>query len=199
MSSSLSSLTSTAVHQPGFRVRVLTREAEVVEKGRAQFLCSRNLVSGHARPEFVFVLAGQLISLRRSKGQPGIGEHVNLRHARAVGVQEPEVVLRNGLALLGGLAIPLRHLGSIAFRTHAPAVGEHDLTDGVDGAKGELGINVTLIDAAAVLIFSACRRAGKMASLTGGLAPTPATPMPGRSKRRTPPMGPSETARTWKT
>ena len=44
---------------------------------------------------------------------------------------------------------------------------------------------------AAVLIPPAWRRAGKMASWTGWLAPTPATPMPGRSKRRTPPMGPS--------
>ena len=46
--------------------------------------------------------------------------------------------------------------------------------------------------AAAVLIPPTERRAGKRASLTGELAPTPATPMPGRSKRRTPPMGPSE-------
>ena len=43
--------------------------------------------------------------------------------------------------------------------------------------------------AAAVLIPPSWRRTGKMASLAGWLAPTPATPMPGRSKRRIPPMG----------
>ena len=49
-----------------------------------------------------------------------------------------------------------------------------------------------LWSAAAVRIPPAWRRAGKRASLTGGLIPTPATPMSGRPKRRTPPMGPFE-------
>ena len=53
------------------------------------------------------------------------------------------------MALPGGQPVPLRGLGRIAFRTRAPAVGEQDLTEGVEGAKGELGINVTLIGAAA--------------------------------------------------
>ena len=61
-------------------------KVDAVEKGRALFLRPRNLVGGHARLEFVFVLAGQLISLLDGKVQPGIGEHVILRHARAVGV-----------------------------------------------------------------------------------------------------------------
>ena len=65
---------------------------DAAEKGRAQFLCSRNLVGGHARLEFVFVLAGQRIPLRRGKIQPGIGDHVIGRHARAVGVHETEVM-----------------------------------------------------------------------------------------------------------
>ena len=47
-----------------------------------------------------------------------------------------------------------------------------------------------------VLIPASWRRTGKRASLTGGLAPTPATPMPGRSKRSTPPMAPNATTRT---
>ena len=69
---------------------------DAAEKGRAQFPCPRNLVGGHARPEFVFVLAGQRIPLRRGKVQPGIGDHVILRHARAVGVHETEVMLGAG-------------------------------------------------------------------------------------------------------
>ena len=148
-SSSLSPLASTAVHHPGFRARGLTGEVNAVEKGRAQFLCPGNLVGGHARPELVFVPAGQLISLLAGKVQPGIGEHVILRHAPSIGVHTPEVVLRNGMALPGGQPVPLRGLGRIAFRTRPPAVGVNDLTEGVDGAKGELGINVTLIGEAA--------------------------------------------------
>ena len=46
--------------------------------------------------------------------------------------------------------------------------------------------------AAAVLMPPAWRRAGKRASRTGWPAPTPATPMSGRLKRRKPPMGRSE-------
>ena len=45
---------------------------DAVEEGCAQFPCPRNLVGGHARPELVVVLTGQLIPLRDGKAQPGI-------------------------------------------------------------------------------------------------------------------------------
>ena len=60
--------------------------------------------------------------------------------------------------------------------------------------RGEL-VPIGEVIAAAVL-SPPWRRAGKRASRTGGLAPTPATSMPGRSKRRTPPRPPSETTVT---
>ena len=99
-------------------------EVDAVGKVRAQFLCPRNLVGGHARPEFVFVLAGQLISLLDGKVHPGIGEHVILRHAPAVGVHEPEVILGRGEPLFGGEPEPFHSFG-IAFG-HAPAVVIHE-------------------------------------------------------------------------
>ena len=53
-----------------------------------------------------------------------------------------------------------------------------------------------LWSATPVVIPPSWRRTGKRASLTGGLAPTPATPGSGCSNRSIPPMGPSETTRT---
>ena len=57
-------------------------------------------------------------------------------------------------------------------------------------------LDCRLWTATPVLMPPSWRRTGKRASLTGELAPTPATPMPGRSKRSTPPMGSSAATRT---
>ena len=57
------------------------------------------------------VLAGQLISLLDGMAQPGIGEHVILRPARAVGVHETEVILGRGEPLFGCQPIPLHSFG----------------------------------------------------------------------------------------
>ena len=110
------------------------------------------MVFGHTPAVFVHeaeVVQCLGLTLLGSLAIPAHRFGIVLRNAPPIGVHSREVVLRSGMALPSGQPVPLRGLGSIAFRTHAQAVGEHDLTDGVDGAKGELGINVTLLGAAA--------------------------------------------------
>ncbi len=50
-----------------------------------------------------------------SEGEPFIGLHVVLLHALAVGVEQVEVALREGVAAFGGLGIPPRRLGKVLF------------------------------------------------------------------------------------
>ena len=79
---------------------------------------------------------------------------------------------------------PLASRGISASSSTTPPLINRQLTTIASSSR--------LWKAAPVLMPPAWRRTGKRASLTDGLAPTPATPTPGRSKRRTPPMGPPE-------
>jgi hypothetical protein len=49
------------------------------------------------------------------KGEPFIGLHVVLLHALAVGVEQAEVALGEGVAAFGRLGIPARRLGKVLF------------------------------------------------------------------------------------
>ena len=59
--------------------------------------------------------------------------------------------------------------------------------------RSSAGLDSRLWSATPAVIPPSWRRTGKRASLTGGPAPTPATPRAGRRNRSSPPLGPSET------
>ena len=66
----------------------------------------------------------------------------------------------------------------------------------INSQRTSSGLDSRLWSATPVVMPPSWRRTGTRASLTGVLAPTPATPRPGWSKRTSPPMGPSETTFT---
>ena len=76
---------------------------------------------------------------------------------------------------------PLATRGIATSSSTAPARSNSQLTSIASSSR--------LWTATPVVIPPSRRRTGKMVSLTGGLAPTTASPMPGRSKRSIPPMG----------
>src|SRR5262249_61114504 len=87
-----------------------------------------------------------------------------LRHALAAGVGEAEIVLRLGVALLGGATIPARGLGVVlghaaAFAVHHP---EREARDGIALVGGEAKpfrrLAVVLRDAAAAVVAGAEER-----------------------------------------
>src|SRR5262249_30684087 len=77
----------------------------------------------HARCDEISNFCGLSGPLRRRQAQPLIGKDKVLPHALAVRIQESQIVLSIGPALIGGKAIPLRRL-SIILR-HALAIGIH--------------------------------------------------------------------------
>ena len=83
---------------------------------------------------------------------------------------------------------PLASRGMLAASSSTPSR--------IKSHRSRPGLDSRLWSATPVVIPPSWRRTGKRASLTGGLAPTPATPRAGCSKRSIPPMGPSETTRT---
>ena len=61
-----------------------------------------------------------LLYTSRCVSETGIGGHAILGHAPSVRVQDPEVVLSHGVALIGGQSIPVR--GANVARSHARAI-----------------------------------------------------------------------------
>ena len=110
------------------------------------------------------------------------GEH-SLPAAGAVQRTDPtksDVSVRVNISSMYRASCPLAARGIDTSSSTRPSCINWHLTTSSDSLRFRI--------AAAVLSFPA-RRTGKRASVRGRLAPTPATPMPGRPKRRTPPMG----------
>ena len=67
-----------------------------------------------------------------------MGQHIVLRHDLADGVHDAEIVLRLGLALLGGHLVPLRRFAKIL--RHALAFGVHQAEVELGGGELRRGL-----------------------------------------------------------
>src|SRR6266853_2615521 len=99
----------------------------------SELYCLGYLCWGHALRDHIPILRGTLSVLRCRQVEPHVREDIALRHATAVTVHQPEILLGECVTLVRREAIPPHRL-SIALR-HAAAGGilepELELAEGV--------------------------------------------------------------------